>query len=146
MADLALTKLAANGGSEPGEAVFHDEIVRAGFHGGHGLLVHDSGGDHQEREVHVALLHHVQGFGEREARHGIVRYDHVPLGVIERGSEAGSGIHALVKRRKAAAPQLHHQQVGIFFGVLDDQNSQGFALRREFRYWAHVVPLVCKVK
>ena len=48
---------------------------------------------------------------------------------IERGRQAGRRIHPLVERSKAAAPQRHHQQVGIFLGVLDDQNPQGLSLR-----------------
>jgi hypothetical protein len=56
-------------------------------------------------------------------RHGVIGEDQVPLPLVERLGERDRCVHPFVTGTVPGTAKLQHEQVRIFLGVLNNQNS-----------------------
>ncbi len=113
---------------EAREIVLGHVVVCAERHQAASLLVGERGRDDHEGQVEAARLH----LGERllgaEPGQGVVAQHRGPRAGLERGAEFRGAIDAARRRhRVAGALELAHDQRGIGFVVLDDQQVDGLA-------------------
>ena len=115
------------------QAIFHQEIRRAGLERrDRGFLAH-SPRHHDQRDVGAAPVQDFERGRPAEARHAVVGQHEVPGLAHERRFHGLRRVHAQRGDIVAALRQRVNQQLGVGGGVLDQQHVQRRARRRQRR-------------
>jgi hypothetical protein len=120
---------------QPPEAPLEQVIVRALAHRLHRRVLADEARDHDERQVEAALLAHDRERAPHlEARQVVVAQDHVDRVRIEARDEILLGLHARDRGLERRVAQRERDQLGIVFGVLDEDDAAARTGARIFRH------------
>jgi len=122
-AQLGFPQLALHSRSQPPQLVLHDVIVRALAHGADRRVFDDRGRNDQKRNIQVSFTNDVQGFSQRELRHGKIRHNHVPGKTIERFLHGLAVVHAMGNHLKSATLERQLYQFGVVRRILDEKCS-----------------------
>ena len=120
-----LGALALHRGSEPGEVVLHEVVVRPGLHRCDGRRLVHRAGDEDERDVQAAFLKSGQCFQGVELRHPVVGDDDVPGRGEERVLERIGGVHAVEAHQPALGLERMDDQGRVRLRVLDEKDTKG---------------------
>src|SRR5829696_1405933 len=122
---LSVPELPLDGAVEPGEVILHEVVLGTGFHGRDGCVLPDPAAHYDERHVYKPLTSEQTERRQRaEVRHGMVGDDEIPTASIERGLHGRRGVDPLPVRVVPTPAQHPHQEQGVVFGVLDEQDSE----------------------
>ena len=97
----------------------------SGFHGEHRRFLGDRAGDDNKRQVVPPFFQQGQCGHRVEVRNAVVGDHHVPLLSSKSAIHRSGRVHAFVPRVVAATSQFMQQQLGVVFGVFDDQDAKG---------------------
>jgi hypothetical protein len=121
-ARLGFVQLTLDGGQQPGEAVFEDEVVRAAAHEPGGGLLADLTGHEDERDVEPVLGQQCQGPLGAEAGDGVVGYDDVRGAQAQRLRHRRGAVHPLEVGSEPATGEVRRDQDRVVLVVLTDQD------------------------
>ena len=118
-ASLRIAQLPFDGHAEPLQVIFHQIIVRAGFHQRHSGILADRARNHQKRNIQTGFLEHRKSFVSVEPGHPEIRNDGVPRGPGKRVAHLAGVLRTLRFDRETGGIQLPHNQRRIAFRILN---------------------------
>ena len=114
-------QLARDRGRQPPEVGLHDVVVRAGLHGGDGVVFADRGGHENERQVRMLLADDRERLLAAEPRHRVVRDHEVPAGFVELAAQRRGTVDPPRHDVVTGARQRQLNQSRVVIGVLNLQ-------------------------
>ena len=121
---IGFTALSLDGGDEPGEAAFHEEVGRPGLQRRDGRLLADGPRDDDERNVESGVRSSAERFGRGEGRHAVVGHHDVPGIARERREHRVGRVDTPCGDLVVALRELVKQELRIGCGVLDHQDPK----------------------
>ena len=120
---FSLPKLAHHHRHQALEIVLHDAITRTGAHDIHRGFLADTPGNHDHRQIRIGLPQDHYGGQAIESRQLKIANRQVPL-FLQRLLQSGPIIDSAINGRKIRFMKFPQQQLGVEFGILDNQQAK----------------------